>query len=240
MLVRSLSVTAEGHVYAFGLNCYGQLGLGDLEDRFAATRVPAFDDAGIFWLGGGTHFSLALGRDGRVWGFGRGDSGQLGLSADARDRPPVGACSLVPLRLPASRFGGAGVRQLSCGSSFSVAVTADSQIYAWGFGDCNQLGNGEERDEAVPYHLTGEALAALKGKTPLAVAAGGQHVVVLAEAEGAPIEAGGGADSDIAAGPADGGAGGGAGKAAATKRKRRGAGGAAASGAAAKGAKRKR
>ena len=35
----SLALNAEGHIFAFGLNCYGQLGLGDLKTRWSSEQI---------------------------------------------------------------------------------------------------------------------------------------------------------------------------------------------------------
>ena len=35
----SLALNSEGHIFAFGLNCYGQLGLGDLKTRWSSEQV---------------------------------------------------------------------------------------------------------------------------------------------------------------------------------------------------------
>ena len=35
----SLALSADGKLFAFGLNCYGQLGLGDLKTRWSAEQI---------------------------------------------------------------------------------------------------------------------------------------------------------------------------------------------------------
>ena len=70
--------SVAGRVFGFGLNNYGQLGLGDEETRLEPVSIQALEGKRISALDGGEHFSMALGLDGSLHSFGRGDSGQLG------------------------------------------------------------------------------------------------------------------------------------------------------------------
>ena len=50
-------------------------------------------------------------------------------------------------------------------------------LYAWGYGDMCQLGNGEEKDEHFPYKVEGGAAAG--GRGCVWAAGGGQHSTVV-------------------------------------------------------------
>ena len=91
-------------LYACGLNNYGQLGVGDTVNRAAPEEVVALRGHCIVGMAGGAAHSLALGADGSVWAWGRGDSGQLGLSASAAAPIPVAASAFSPVQIPPSRF----------------------------------------------------------------------------------------------------------------------------------------
>lgn len=66
-------------VFACGLNNYGQLGLGGscTENKSNLTEVPELVDKGVIAVAGGAHHSLALTASGKLFAFGRGDSGQV-------------------------------------------------------------------------------------------------------------------------------------------------------------------
>ena len=181
-------------VFACGLNNYGQLGLGDAgRDVSLPEEVEPLRGVGIVAMAGGAAHTLALDSTGRVWAWGRGDSGQLGLSrAPGAGGIPVASASFVPLAMPASRFGGHRVVAVSANSCSSAAVTADGGLYAWGFGESGQLGTGRGADENVPVRVM---VGALAGARVVAVGVGGQHSVVLAEGGAAAAAA-------IAAAPA--------------------------------------
>jgi regulator of chromosome condensation len=105
---------------------------------------------------------MALDDQGRVWVWGRGDSGQLGLSSSTSLSVPT------LLSLPAPCL------QISAGGSFSLARTNEKgdNIYGWGYGEMGQLANGCE-DAMVPFRMN------LKSRVVLGISAGGQHSVLL-------------------------------------------------------------
>ncbi len=87
----SLALNADGQVYGFGCNYYGQLGLGDNKDREILTLIPSLTN--IISISSAYYHSLALTADGHVYVFGHNNFGQLGLGdTNGRDRP-----ELIPL-----------------------------------------------------------------------------------------------------------------------------------------------
>lgn len=162
----TLALAQDGTVYAMGLNNYGQLGLGDNEDRPTADAIPAdvWHDRQIVWLAAGEHHSLALASDGSVFAFGRNDSGQLGI-AEFKER-----ASSNPLLIPTL----SGCMRIAVGGNHSLALTASGQLYSWGYGEMGQLGHGVERDEAMPRLLKFTWTGQIQN-----IAAGGQHSLVL-------------------------------------------------------------
>jgi hypothetical protein len=87
----------------------------------------------------GFSHSLVLARDGRVWGWGQNDHGQLGLG----DTAPRAAPCAVEWEMPA-------VAAVACGEWHSLALTADGLLYAWGMGAYGQLGAGAHDSLHLP------------------------------------------------------------------------------------------
>ena len=81
----SLGLRADGTLWAWGYNYYGQLGLGvpDTTDR----HIPAQVGSSTNWvaIAAGSYHSLGLRADGTLWSWGNNFNGQLGL-ADNTDR----------------------------------------------------------------------------------------------------------------------------------------------------------
>jgi alpha-tubulin suppressor-like RCC1 family protein len=75
----SLLLNAEGQVFSFGQGYYGQLGLGDRGDRLFPTLIGGLGESPIIAMAAGREHSMLLNSQGRVFTFGEGSYGQLGL-----------------------------------------------------------------------------------------------------------------------------------------------------------------
>lgn len=76
-------------IFAWGLNNYGQLGIGNTKNTFTPTLVEAFVDKPVKKITGGEHHTIALLENGEVYAFGRDDDGQLGLGEDFREERDI-------------------------------------------------------------------------------------------------------------------------------------------------------
>jgi regulator of chromosome condensation len=210
------TATATSTVYSWGLNNYAQLGLGDTVDRMVPTALAPLDSnsgraaAGgamdavgtvdaIVEVAGGEHHSLARTGRGRVFAFGRNDSGQLGLGKDwiqededdeDEDEDDVlGADSTarasVCLPRLVEELVGVPARTVVCGGNHSLVVGRAGEVHTWGFGEMGQLGNGRERDEEGPHKVT---QLAVEGNVVVGASAGGQHTVVLVQRKACAAE----------------------------------------------------
>jgi len=163
----TLALTHDGQVWAMGLNNYGQLGLGDFEERLTAEMVPAEHWRGqkVLDAAAGEHHSMVLLESGHVLTFGRADSHQLGVEFSER-------ASNIPIHVTSLE----GVRLIASGGNHCLAANAQNQVVSWGFGEMHQLGHGPAQDEAVPRLIQ----TALQGEI-IQLAAGGQHSIILAK-----------------------------------------------------------
>jgi len=188
------------HTYATGLNNYGQLGLGDTDNRPYFTEITELTNAGVVAVKGGVHHSLSLTSAGKLLAFGRGDSGQLGVPTVAENAGGFVDVPIAPgtgnakclAELSTYRFTG-----IACGNNHCLAIatsdtdmmgrsTAEAEpvLYSWGYGDMLALGHGVEKDETAPRRV----LFGNKAKNPTRISAitcidaGGQHSALVAQA----------------------------------------------------------
>ena len=50
------------------------------------------------------------------------------------------------------------VRDISCGSSHSAAITSNGDLYTWGLGDYGRLGHGDNTTQLKPKQVSLETL----------------------------------------------------------------------------------
>jgi uncharacterized protein YjdB/alpha-tubulin suppressor-like RCC1 family protein len=137
----SSAIKADGSLWAWGDNQYGQLGLGDRETRRAPTRVGADSDWEVAVSTGG-NFSMAIKADGSLWAWGYGGYGQLGLDRD-----------IFYLEDP-TRVGADGDwAAVSAGDHHTLAIKADGSLWAWGRNSNGQLGLGDRETRRVPTRV---------------------------------------------------------------------------------------
>ncbi|WP_445338171.1 RCC1 domain-containing protein [Bifidobacterium sp. ESL0822] len=145
----TLAVGSDGNAYAWGRNNYGQLGDGTLTQRNKPVIVkkPAGASADFTYVqvSAGDEQSLAVGSDGYVYAWGNNESGQLGNGSS-------GGYSTVPLRVidPNDPRSGLTAVQVSAGYYHSLAIDARGNIWAWGFNQFGELGNGNNINSAIP------------------------------------------------------------------------------------------
>lgn len=167
----SFLLAGDGTVFAVGLNNFGQLGLGDFEDRLVPEEIPveAWQGHKIIDLAAGEHHSMALSASGTVFVFGRSDFHQMGLPDSSEDVRAHNTPVLNPA-LPTP------ISQIAAGSNHNLAISSDRhQIFSWGYGEMGQLGHDDESDEKVPRKI--EAFSAVTKF--LDISAGGQHSIIL-------------------------------------------------------------
>ena len=136
----SLALDVEGNVWGWGAEWYGHLGNGSTGN--VLTPVKATMPAGVSFtqLSVGNNHSLALGTDGKVWAWGQGMYGQLGIDSTEDALTPVE----VPMpagMLPAYVY---------AGHLHSLAIDTQGDAWAWGYNYFGQLGDGSTDDALTP------------------------------------------------------------------------------------------
>ena len=167
----NLALTSTGEIYTWGLNDYGQLGLGHTASVTAPQRIiEGLEGVAIADISAGGWHSGVLSSEGEVYMFGRGEYGRLGLA------DKTGSSKLRPAKI--RTIEGAKMVQVSCGGSHTLGVDASGKAWAWGRGSFGRLGTGEQRDALSPVEVN------LPGGPErwhvIAVAAGGRHSLVFA------------------------------------------------------------
>lgn len=128
MNYHSLALKADGTVWAWGNNQYGQLGDGTTTSRSIPVQVTGLVDAVA--VACGLQHSMALKADGTVWAWGYNAFGQVGVPSTWFPSEPV---QVTPL---------ANITGIACGGNHSLALRNDGTVWAWGDNSKGQCGDG--------------------------------------------------------------------------------------------------
>jgi alpha-tubulin suppressor-like RCC1 family protein len=141
-------------VWTWGGNSNGQLGDGTTTDSATPAEVSGINVPSVTAISAGGAFSMVLGSDGSVWGWGANGGGELGNGTTAGE-----------LR-PAEILDGA-VTGISAGGGHALALLRGGSVLAWGTG---LFGTGTSS-------LTPEVVPSLAGVTQ--VSAGGDYSLAV-------------------------------------------------------------
>lgn len=165
-----LALTRDGHVWAWGPNDHGQLGLPRKTDAFAPpAEVPGLQD--VVSIARLVSTGAAITRDGRVWTWGHNQQGGLGdgQRADVSDasyqkpQPVKGITDAVEVRAGAS-------------GRHVIVRRRGGTLIGWGNSDWGQLGAGISGDFQLmptPIKLAGVEALWLGGNFSFARTTGG-------------------------------------------------------------------
>jgi alpha-tubulin suppressor-like RCC1 family protein len=163
----SLALKANGTIWAWGLNNFGQLGSPTNSGTSVANTSPAQVGTGVYTrIAAGAFHSLALAADGSLYAWGNNTYGQLGN----------GTSSLPSAANPGLVLVSGSYTQVAAGISHTVALRADGSLYAWGINDRGQLGISQNFSSGNANTSPVRATAG----TYAAVAAGSYHTLALA------------------------------------------------------------
>ena len=182
------AVDHDDHVYAWGLNQYGQCGVdvaeGGLRDGDMLphpTLVNRLTNKGVSQIAGGEHHTIFLTELGDVYTSGRVDMKEVGIAEDKYpeyaykdDHGRVRAIPM-PTKVQVGKQTSFKCKAIGAGSHQSYAVTEDGMVYAWGFADTYALGLGNLDDDIeVPTRIHNTAT---KDEDIVKVDGGGQFAI---------------------------------------------------------------
>ncbi|MDG0810439.1 RCC1 domain-containing protein [Cohnella rhizosphaerae] len=149
----ALLLTEDGEAYAFGLNGFGQLGLGDTLDRSVPTKVAGLPKLATIAAGG--YHSFAMDEEGALYAFGYDAFGQLG------DRD-------TESQLAPKRIKGLWNIQFIEGGTYSTFISGSLASLVSPTAATFEKYEREQQDIAVSLELNGNALTAIRnGATEL-------------------------------------------------------------------------
>jgi alpha-tubulin suppressor-like RCC1 family protein len=178
----SYIIRADGTLWAWGLNDYGQLGDGSTESLLIPKQIGIDTDWNAISVG--KDYVLALKRDGSLWSWGFGKFGQLGNGGSASLSVPtrVGADTNwlsvsaayshaaavktdgtlwgwgaaiygAPIRNQPTQIEGADYIKVAAGYNHTLAIKQDGSLWGWGGNKFGSVGDGTTASSAVPMQI---------------------------------------------------------------------------------------
>jgi alpha-tubulin suppressor-like RCC1 family protein len=145
----SAALLDDGTLYTWGYNLYGQLGNGTTTDASTPTPVPGFPPPGsrIASIATGGFHTMALLDDGSLYAWGWNFFGQI---ADATWEPRA-----TPTLIRDFPPAGTAITAIAAGAAHAAALLDDGTLFAWGYNEMGQLGDGTTEDRRVPTRVLG-------------------------------------------------------------------------------------
>ena len=151
-----LALTADGRLYSWGSNDWGELGLGTAGSSGAKalpTLVSALADKTILNMATSGYHVVALADDGKQWTWGLGVNGQLGDGISGNE---PGQSYYHHAATPiASATGMTSLLDVAVGTYHTAALNADLTYVAWGSNIGGQLGDGTTQERSTPAPIAG-------------------------------------------------------------------------------------
>ncbi|KAK0399128.1 hypothetical protein QR680_002910 [Steinernema hermaphroditum] len=135
----SAILTKSGELWMCGWGFYGQLSNASFNNQFLFIKVDKFSDSPIVSVSCGYAHTLTLTKEGRLYAFGGGAYGQLGVDI-ATDKPVLDSTSTSAGGFPAERKRykpqlvpiEEKITAVSSRFFHAVAVSESNKIYVWG------------------------------------------------------------------------------------------------------------
>ena len=150
----TLALKADGTVWSWGYNGYGQLGLGDNSNRYRPTQINIEN---VVDIAAGNNHALLVTEDGKIYSFGSNSYGQLGRTGNA----------YTPEEIPNLE----NIEKVAAGNYHSMAIDKEGNVYTWGYNQNGQLGDGTRISNSIPtkIKLTNITKIATKNNTSAAI-----------------------------------------------------------------------
>lgn len=154
----SLALDDEKHVWSWGWNSHGQLGLGMKSDELPYNPTPQLvtgipNDVNVLAISARENFSLALDENGQVWAW--GDSSDLQAGPVNNTVNPFGGIpdnnNYSPALLPFNNT--VTIIAIAAGAQHGLAVDDANQLYGWGRGLEGQLISEQPINQAQPLPI---------------------------------------------------------------------------------------
>lgn len=137
-----MALKADGTVWAWGINSFGCLGIGQAADVAVPQQAVGLSD--VVSIKAGFYHAVAITGDGKLWSWGYNVYGQLGLGTSTNSNVPIHVANVTT-----------GAVAAAAGQFHTLVVTANGGVLAFGRNTNGQLGNATTANSSLPVTVSG-------------------------------------------------------------------------------------
>jgi alpha-tubulin suppressor-like RCC1 family protein len=141
---RAFAFKSDGSLWCWGDNTQGNLGLNDQVNRSSPVQIGEGIGLAYSWtsIASAGDWNLAIRSDSTLWGWGKNDAGQLGISniADRSSPVQIGTSSWTAI-------------SVAHGINSAAAIRADGGLFTWGYNISGHLGQSHLAHRSSPVQI---------------------------------------------------------------------------------------
>jgi alpha-tubulin suppressor-like RCC1 family protein len=138
----TMVIDLDDNIWVFGDNLFGQLGLGDFQNRYAPIGLTHMGQPfKAKSVSCGSYNTTILDLNNNVWIFGNNLYERLGINSDIDPRLPIELTYMGKIFK---------AKTVSCGKDFTILIDMNDNLWSFGCNQSGQLGLGDTIDRSIP------------------------------------------------------------------------------------------
>jgi alpha-tubulin suppressor-like RCC1 family protein len=143
----SLAIDKNGKIWSWGYQQLGELGINVSGTTSSRTPVSVITTKTFCHIGvsnnSGANRSIAIDKDGNVWGWGSNSQGQIGDGTTTS--------RLIPVQVTSGKT----FCKIASGIAYSLAIDKNGRAWSWGSGGNGSLGDNTVSNRCIPVSVAG-------------------------------------------------------------------------------------